>query len=353
MFALRIFITISALLNSLMSFAIEKNQVLQSKSTLEMLQGKSSGFFQIQEDPNIFFLKKPFVLAAGRVANHEGFIISDLSRWQVRESFCKELSNIKDFRPKSFDRSSVKKINSSAILVDSLGSQNYFHWMVQIIPRFFAARKLGLKAKFYVFPKIINDFQKQTMDLLCLKKSTAVNFSEATLQFDELYVPEVSFLPAQGKRILPRWVRVEWFKTLRIEEPKKIGTRRIYISRERSQTRQVLNEEELLEVLEPLGFKKYFLEDLDLKQQAELFSQSEIIVSPHGAGLANLIFAAPGSTVIELFDRQHVNRTYELISKSLGLSYHGFVSQELEEEESFPVFAPIDSLKSLLMKVAY
>ena len=72
-----------------------------------------------------------------------------------------------------------------------------------------------------------------------------------------------------------------------------------------------------------------------------MFSESEVIISPHGTGLANLIFAVSETLVIELFDRRHVNRTYELISRSIGF----------EQEEDFPVLAPVEKIRALLGKV--
>jgi capsular polysaccharide biosynthesis protein len=45
------------------------------------------------------------------------------------------------------------------------------------------------------------------------------------------------------------------------------------------------------------------------------------IVSPHGAGLANLLFCGPGTQVIELMPRVEVRPFFWLISEKLDLVY--------------------------------
>jgi len=52
-------------------------------------------------------------------------------------------------------------------------------------------------------------------------------------------------------------------------------------------------------------------------------ANAEAIIAPHGAGLTNLVFCAPGARVVELFPSLTVDCYYRL-SVDLGLEY-GFV----------------------------
>jgi capsular polysaccharide biosynthesis protein len=64
------------------------------------------------------------------------------------------------------------------------------------------------------------------------------------------------------------------------------------------------------------------MEVYSLSKQARLIRESEIIVAPHGAGLGNLIFARPGTQVIEIVPRGRYNASlYPEKSRILGL-YH-------------------------------
>ncbi len=49
-----------------------------------------------------------------------------------------------------------------------------------------------------------------------------------------------------------------------------------------------------------LGFETLTLEDLTFDQQVAAFAGAEAVIAPHGAGLANLVFADPSCQIVEL-----------------------------------------------------
>ncbi len=51
-----------------------------------------------------------------------------------------------------------------------------------------------------------------------------------------------------------------------------------------------------------------------------LFRDAEIVIAPHGGGLANLVFCTPGAKVIELFPPANIDLYYRLATQ-LGLNY--------------------------------
>ncbi|MDZ5810498.1 glycosyltransferase family 61 protein [Halorubrum sp. AD140] len=97
------------------------------------------------------------------------------------------------------------------------------------------------------------------------------------------------------------------------------STERIYISREDAHERRVVNEEEVMDALEPYGFESYLLTELSFERQIELFANAECVVGPHGAGLSNIIFADECS-VLEIFGKK-VKPTYYMLANSAGLDY--------------------------------
>lgn len=78
------------------------------------------------------------------------------------------------------------------------------------------------------------------------------------------------------------------------------GTRRLFISRRDAPSRKMTNEDEVVHALAPLGFKSVELSTLGFAEQVSLFGQAEIVVAPHGAGLANIIFAPAACRLVEL-----------------------------------------------------
>jgi len=105
--------------------------------------------------------------------------------------------------------------------------------------------------------------------------------------------------------------------------------KRIYVSRNDARLRRVLNEKSFTPKLEALGFRRVFLADEPIARQVSLFRQAEIVVAPHGAGLAHIAWCKPGTKIVEFFPspegpRGRVrNATYDywLLSQLLGLDY--------------------------------
>jgi capsular polysaccharide biosynthesis protein len=61
---------------------------------------------------------------------------------------------------------------------------------------------------------------------------------------------------------------------------------------------------------------------MSVAEQIRTFAGASVIVSPHGAALANLVFASPGCTVIELFPPGCVLPDYWRLASSVpGVTY--------------------------------
>jgi capsular polysaccharide biosynthesis protein len=109
---------------------------------------------------------------------------------------------------------------------------------------------------------------------------------------------------------------------------------RVYISRAKAHIRRVTNEPAVLAALRPLGFRPYLLEELTFSEQVRLFHDAEIVVAPHGAGLANLLFARR-IPVLEFVSRA-VNPVYFFLALALGHDYRYLYPVELGAGERLP-----------------
>jgi hypothetical protein len=94
------------------------------------------------------------------------------------------------------------------------------------------------------------------------------------------------------------WLRQRARSHLNITE--QIYSSKVYISRSDVEKRQIHNRDEFTEYLKGKGYKIYTLSDMSFKEQVILFSQADKVISPHGAGLINLIFSS-NTDVIEIF----------------------------------------------------
>lgn len=62
-------------------------------------------------------------------------------------------------------------------------------------------------------------------------------------------------------------------------------------------------------------------EPATMQEQMDVFGAAEIVIGPHGAGLANILFCKPSAAVIEFPMEPHCNRCFGYMSVGLGLDY--------------------------------
>ncbi|HXY93106.1 MAG TPA: glycosyltransferase family 61 protein [Acidimicrobiia bacterium] len=105
------------------------------------------------------------------------------------------------------------------------------------------------------------------------------------------------------------------------------GSRRLYVRRGVAR-RKVLNEDDVLELLEPAGFEALSMDGRSIAQQAALFASADVVVATHGAALANLVFARPGTTVIELMGANTASVVFAELCWRRGLDYHLIMGTE-------------------------
>jgi capsular polysaccharide biosynthesis protein len=99
---------------------------------------------------------------------------------------------------------------------------------------------------------------------------------------------------------------------------------RIYISRDKG--RRMLNENELIPGLRDRGFQILRLEDYSVREQIHLFAHAEIVVGPHGAGHANILWSRPGTKLFEVFHPAWKHPCYSILSSLVGIEYHYMMS---------------------------
>ena len=78
--------------------------------------------------------------------------------------------------------------------------------------------------------------------------------------------------------------------------------KRFFVGRGSGQSRErpLAGQDLLLEHLQRFGFEYVFFEDLEPLEQIALMAQAEVMISIHGAGFTNMLFANPDAYVIEL-----------------------------------------------------
>jgi hypothetical protein len=103
----------------------------------------------------------------------------------------------------------------------------------------------------------------------------------------------------------------------------------IYISRKNS-VRSFCNEDEIIKFIESLGYYVCNLEKMSLESQICLFEAARVVVAPHGAGLANILWCHPGTHILELFSPSYFNDCYARLCSQLELVYKPLWADDAE-----------------------
>lgn len=251
----------------------------------------------------------------------------------------------------------VHHINGTAAVLSTQGSDVYFHWMFDVLPRLELLRRSGINfdgIDKFIFSSYHSSFQVETLAALGVPSTKIIqNRQYLHIQADKLIVPSWAGSPGN----MPDWVCDFLRKSFltNSSDQKLESPRRIYISRAKATHRQMLNEAEVMNILKPLGFKTIFLESMSVAEQALLFSAADVVVAPHGAGLSNLVFCNPGTKVIEFFSPNYVETHYWALSNQVGLDYYYLVGEgKIPPDYSDPHFIwdnillNIDSLSEML-----
>ena len=110
----------------------------------------------------------------------------------------------------------------------------------------------------------------------------------------------------------------------------RAGSRRIWISRSDAAARRFTAENSLLKDLN--DFERVELARLSPADQIALMADASVIAGPHGAGLANLIFCAPGTRVIELMPDLRQRPLFGRLSIAVGCK-HAWASVNFDHPE--------------------
>ncbi|HET9501811.1 MAG TPA: glycosyltransferase family 61 protein [Marmoricola sp.] len=192
---------------------------------------------------------------------------------------------------------------------------NYYHFLLDVLPRWGVFRECLPELE----PDVLwlntgSRYMRELIGLLGLDRYPAISPGRhTTVRADRLLAPCIP----NPHLMAPTWT-TGWLKDNLPARDVAGRPRRIYLTRGSARnTRRLVNEAEVLEILEPLGFVVLDPGTLTVQEQIDHFTAAEVIVAPHGAALANLAFCGPGVRVLELFAPRYVNPCYWTIADNI------------------------------------
>lgn len=243
----------------------------------------------------------------------------------------------------------LETIKGYCTSIHSPGNSNYYHSLIDELPRLYLLQKCEF-------------LKEKEIKILCHQKMTQIeeyfysrllpkNCSLEYLDQKGIYATEnflfLSFLSSRFAGYLhPHYI--DWFTSKISPKRPRVKNKRIFISRHSTASRNsrcILNEERVISILEKYGFQKYYLENLEIHEQIELFHDAEFVIAAHGAGLANMIFSQ-NIKVLELHPMPAILPHYYFLSKSLNHTYMFWCGSGKDRDSNFEV--DISKLESIV-----
>ncbi|MBD2501515.1 glycosyltransferase family 61 protein [Anabaena azotica] len=286
------------------------------------------------------------VIPNGRVLYDYGIVISPDHRLVGDVSI--KLGGEASEHPVMFDLyfPSVEKVSGTLAVISSTAHQRYFHWMLDIMPRFDLLKSSGIIVDKY-FINCEKSFQRECIEALGIPEERIIQPQFNThLQAESLVVPS---LP--GKIHYATLRSCNFLRSIFLDEPNYIQPYRyLYITRTDALTRRVINEQEVLQELAKYGFESLAIEGLTIKEQAELFASAKIIVAPHGAALTNIVFCPKGTLVIEFMPDTYIEKCFQRLAELLSLNYQCLTAKTYSKslQSTHDHYVDVQELSSLL-----
>lgn len=268
------------------------------------------------EFPESFVLCVPGgrVLGDGTVMVEGNAILSDTTTDFHRKQECHHLlSERKVPEPECFE--------GRLAVITSPGSDNYFHWTLDSVPKLGLLEKMdGEIDAYYVDDR--SHFHHEWLNKLGVPFDKIISASpERHIKASELIVPSFAGLPN-----LPSPSGLDFIRRFMPNTAHRDG-KRIYVSRSGSRRRRILNEAEMFPLLEEHGFEIVHPGKMSVAEQMETFASAQVVVSPHGAELTNLVYCSPGTEIIEIFSPYYLNPCFKQLAAVRGLEHTALVGK--------------------------
>ncbi|MDX2082921.1 MAG: glycosyltransferase family 61 protein [Rickettsiales bacterium] len=207
------------------------------------------------------------------------------------------------------------------LLITDEWTSNYYHWHIFALSKLLFLKEKNLLENSLLFlPKKYRryKFALASLEKFGIKKNQIVFVPRKS----NIKVKELALVKAPQQN-LPAFNQLRNILTANLQSDLNFGDK-IYISRAGQVLRFVENEDQVVKLLEKYGFKKLIIDQFSYDEQIAICNKVKYLVSPHGAGLTNILFMKKNSAILEMavkpYDYKPVTDYYKL-ADMLGLKY--------------------------------
>ena len=221
----------------------------------------------------------------------------------------------------------LKEFKNIFLLGSSAGN-NYYSNLIQFIPRIFYIKDNNIKIAIHR-----NSSVKFRNFIKYILKNKKINFTFVYLDdgfynFIDCQFPQF-FNIANSNLILKKFLK-----------PKSLNSKdkKIYVTREDSAYRRIVNEADIIPILRSKGYKVINPQLYRIDQQIQIFSEADKIIGAHGSNLSNIIFCKPETEIFEIgpeFNKEHekiFENRYKILAKINNLKYKRLITDTVPVE---------------------
>jgi hypothetical protein len=258
----------------------------------------------------------------GWVLTHNGLLLTDCA-WPRRPETPRTL-------PETLGK--ARHLQGTCLnLTTDWGSANYAHFLLDGLGRYALCLHIGMD------PKDVDHIYCSTPDSVFtrnLMERVGIPLNKCIWSNEEPQITaDMVFATSYPGSLFnyPKWL-LDFLRGAR--RPSGEGAKRIYVPR--GKERNISNQRDILELARSFGFVVY---DYTKAAGHDFFADAEIIMGPHGAGLANAVFAPAGCQLLDILPSDMTLPFYRAISEPIGVHYNYLVG-ESEEMRPPGVFGP-------------
>ena len=243
------------------------------------------------------------------------FSFKNIFRWGIPSRYNNFYT--KSFSTNFLERKKNFKKFSDAVILGSSPSNNYFRNIITFLPRIFFINDKEINLA--IHRNTSNKFKVFIKEILKQKNTKVKKFiylDDDFYKFNNSQIPQF-FNMAASTIVLNK----------SLAYAKKDSGLKIYLSRQNSNYRNLVNEGDLIEILKTKNFLIVDTNNMSIFEQIKIFSAADVIVGPTSSALTNTVFSKKGTRVIEIIPKykhdyeKGFKIRYSKICKYLKLNY--------------------------------
>jgi capsular polysaccharide biosynthesis protein len=195
--------------------------------------------------------------------------------------------------------------------------KNYYHWFLDGLTRLLYLPDFPPDCKILI-PRDLPHFARQSLEILGLT-GRVVETGNEDLMIERFWFAGPTMLSG-----CPDPAGIGWLKSHFLPTPPVERHRRLYLDRN-APTRNLTNVREVRHLFMERGWEILDPAEMALADQIRIFREARVIAGTHGAAFTNLLWASPGTRILEFLPSRRRNGCYAGIAWVAGLPHQSLV----------------------------